>query len=165
MKSQVIFNYCSTWFGRWGNEEGEEIIISADFSDPRVWPFVLKRYELSEDEDTCQEVRTEVLSKRLPKDAYLRVKKAIDDNAESLKACPDDIENAVSDGSDDMFVFTTDTFSKKICGASILSVGSYEAEEDQKTSNYDVYKAFNDIIEALKASGIDIYEQYESNDD
>lgn len=158
MKSQVIYSYNSTWFGRWGNTEGEEIIISADFSDPKIWPFTIKRYELSEDDDTFEEIKTEVFTKKLPKDVFMRVKKVIEDSAEDLKECPSEIENSVRDGSDDMFVFATDSFSKTICGASILSEGAYEDENGDWGDNYDVYKAVKEIEKVLSASGINMYE-------
>ena len=51
MKSEVIYKYDSSWFGRWGEDEGQEITVAADFSNPAEWPWTVKRREYKDDED------------------------------------------------------------------------------------------------------------------
>ena len=152
MKSEIIYRNESSWFGRWGEDEGHEIVISADFSNPANWPYTAKRREFEDGEDT--ECKVYKLSKAL----YEKVKATIAANKE-LAGCEEHVENGGRDLSDDSYFFACDSFSKQIYGASIYSVGSHEAEGPAKdrTANYYVYKTVKEITEVLNAGGVDIW--------
>ena len=152
MKSEVIYRKSSSWFGRWGEDEGNEIVIAADFSNPAQWPYTATRREFEDEEDTEKKVY------KLSKATFENVKAAIAKNRE-LASCPGEVHNDGCDLSDDSYFFACDSFSKQIYGASVYSVGSYEAEgpSSKYTTNYYVYKTVNDIEAALKAGGVDIW--------
>lgn len=154
MESELIFNYVCTFFNRDGETEGYEVGISADFSDPTKWPFVLKRYEISEDPDSYAEVRYLTEEVRLPRDVFSGVKKIISSHAE-LVSCPDHIEDGR--GSTEEFIFKGDSFSKNVSGPSILSIGEYEAEElpeEERGDRYVIYSVTNEISDYLDSKGI-----------
>ncbi len=159
MKSEIIFRNYSTWRGRWGDEEGREIIISSSFDNPASWPFTLKKYDIREDEDNYNEIKTESEVIKLSKDLFNRIKQVIESNT-GLKKCDEHIENQVRDGSCDEYYFSCDSFSKEVGGLSIYSCGYYEEDElpeNKRTDNYTVYKAIKDIENVLKQEGIDLY--------
>lgn len=154
MESELIFNYIYTFFNRDAETEGYEVGISADFSDPTKWPFTLKRYEIFEDPDSYAELRNLTEEIRLPKDVFSGVKKIISSHPE-LASCDDRIENGR--GGVDELIFKGDTFSKSISGPSILSIGSYEAEElpeEKRTERYLIYTVVQEISDYLNGKGI-----------
>ena len=159
MKSEIIFRNYSTWRGRWGDEQGREIIISSSFENPASWPFTLKKYDIAEDEDTYKEVKTESAVIKLSKDLFNKIKQTIESNT-ALRNCDEHIENNVRDGSCDEYYFSCDSFSKEVGGLSIYSCGYYEADElpaSKRTDNYVVFKTIKDIENVLKQEGIDLY--------
>ena len=153
MKSEVIYKYDSSWFGRWGEDEGQEITVAADFSNPAEWPWTVKRREYKDDEETVNKTF------KLSRDLFERVKATIAAQRE-LATCDDHVYNGGSDLSSDSFYFGCDSFTKTVSGASVYSVGSYEADElpaSKRTANYYVYKAVRAIEDTLKAGGVDIW--------
>lgn len=159
MKSEIIFKNYSTWRGRWGDEEGREIVIASSFENPANWPFTLKRYDIEFDEDTYEEIKTESASIKLSKELFQRIKRTIENNR-ALATCEEHIENSVRDGSCDEYTFSCDSFTRQIGGLSIYSCGYYEADEvpaSKRTDNYTVYKAIKDIEDVLAQEGISLY--------
>ena len=158
MKTEIIFSNYSTWRGRWGDEHGREIIISASFDNPANWPFTLKRYDIDVDDDTYEETKTLSANVKLSKDLYQRIKNAIQSNRR-LAACKENIENSVMDGSCDEYYFSCDAFSKRVGGLSICSVGYHEAElpESKRGDSYAVYKTIKDIEDILEKEGISLF--------
>lgn len=152
MKSEIIYKKDSSWFGRWGEDEGNEITIAADFSNPGAWPYTVKRREYKDDEDTVNK------SFRISKELFEKVKAVIASQRE-LATCEEHVHNGGRDLSDDSYYFGCDAFTKTVYGASIYSVGSYEAEgsPSRRTANYYVYKAVRAIEDTLKAGGVDIW--------
>ena len=158
MKNEIIFSNNSTWRGRWGDEQGREIIISASFDNPANWPFTLKRYDIEYDDD-FKETKNLSANIKLSKDLYQKIKQAIASNR-ALASCEEHIENHVMDGSCEEYYFSCDSFSKQVGGLSIYSCGYYEADElpeNKRTSNYVVYKTIKDIEAVLAQDGISLY--------
>ena len=159
MKSETIFRLYSTWRGRWGDEQGSEIVIEANFDNPASWPFYIKRYNIAFDDDTYEEIKEEIKSVRISKAIFDKIKSSIANN-KALEYCEEEIENEVRDGTCESFIFSCDKFTKNIGGLSILSCGYFESEDlepEDRTANYVVRKAYDDIIAILESAGIDIY--------
>ena len=152
MKSEIIYKRSSSWFGRWGEDEGSEIIIAADFINPAQWPYTAKRREYADDVEKVNKTF------KLSKDLFYKVKDVIA-SQRNLATCSTEVHNGGRDLSDDSYFFSCDSFTKEIYGASIYSVGYHEAEGPSRdwTANYYVYKAVNDIEKTLKDGGVDIW--------
>ena len=158
MKSETIFNFHSTWMGRYGDEEGYEITVSSDFSNPASWPFTVKRYDISYDDD-FHENKEEALSRRISKGAYDRIKSVIASSS-SLRYDSDEIDAQVMDGSCDEFFFACDEYQRTLGGSSVLSIGSFEADECDpaaRTIAYTIHTVFKEIENILKSEGIDLW--------
>ena len=158
MKNETIFNFRSTWFGRYGDEEGFEVTVSAEFTNPSVWPFTVKKHDLSYDDD-YNEIKTETLSSRISKGTFDRIKSVIASST-SLRYDSDEIDEDVMDGSSDEFFFACDEYSRTVGGSSLLSIGSYEADNsspDERTIAYTLYKVCEEIESILKEEGIDLW--------
>lgn len=156
MKSELIFNYIYTSFNRNGETEGYEVGISSDFSNPTKWPFTLKRYEISEDPNSYDEIRDMTEEIRLPADVFAGVKKIISSHSEltSCEECMDTGHGGVEE-----FIFNGDSFSKNISGEGILSIGSYEAEElpqEMRGDHYIIYSVIQEMSDYLESKGIDL---------
>lgn len=157
MKSELIFSYTYTFFNRNAETEGYSVGISADFSDPSKWPFTLKRYEIFEDPDSYAEIRDLAEEIRLPSDVFFEVKNIISSHAE-LTSCKDHLDGR--GGGVEAFIFGCDSFSKRISGEGILSIGEYEAEEfptQKRGEHYIVYSTIQEISSYLKSKGIDLH--------
>ena len=152
MKSEVIYKVSSSWFGRWGDDEGYEITIAAAFDDPSAWPFTVTRRRFYDDEETfCK-------TYKISKDLFYKIKGIIAAQT-YLADCPSEIENQGRDLTDDSYLFSCNEYTKQIYGASIESFGSYEADgnPDDRTANYFVYVTVKEIENAIKDAGVDIY--------
>lgn len=159
MKSEIIFEYCSSWRGRWGDVNSMQIEILADFANPAAWPFQVVCVESKEPDflDSDEEVEETVNSYRISKACFEEIK-ALIARSTDLLTCPDEIENEVWDGSSDCFRFSCDAFSKEISGDSIL--GSAWGEEDrpahQRSANYKVKAVYDQIKAILDAQNISV---------
>jgi len=159
MKSEIIFSYHATWRGRWGDEHGKEMVIGANFDNPAVWPYTLKKKEFDVNEDTYQEEVTEEKTIKLSKALYEKLKQTVEKNS-GLRSCEESIENGVMDGTCEEYYFSCNAFSKRTGGLSIYSGGSYEADEyapSKRTDNYVVYKAMKDLEGVLQQEGIELF--------
>ena len=158
MKNETIFYFNTTWRTRYGDEEGSEIIVSADFSNPGAWPFTVKRYAIEYD-DSYNETKTEELSARISKGAFDKIKLAISKNR-SIRYDSDEIDCNVMDGSNDEFYFSCDEYSRTLGGCSVLSIGRYEAEEcapNKRSIAYAIHTVYEEILNILKSEGVDVW--------
>ena len=158
MKNETIFNFRSTWFGRYGDEEGYEITVSAEFTNPAVWPFTVKKFDITYDDD-FNEKKEETVSARISKGAFDKIKSVIAGNT-SLRYDSDEIDAEVMDGSSDEFFFACDEYPRTLGGSSVLSIGSYEADEcppEKRTIAYTIHTVFNEIESILKSEGVDLW--------
>ena len=158
MKNETIFNFRSTWFGRYGDEEGYEITVCAEFNSPGAWPFTVKKYDITYDDD-FNESREETVSARISKGAFDKIKSVIAGST-SLRYDSDEIDGDVMDGSSDEFFFACDEYQRTLGGSSVLSIGAYEADEcppSKRSIAYTVRKVFDEIEGILKSEGIDLW--------
>lgn len=158
MKNETIFNFRSTWFGRYGDEEGYEITVSCDVTAPGSWPFTVKKYDITYDDD-FNESREETVCARISKGAFDRIKSVIAGNS-SLRYDSSEIDGDVMDGSSDEFFFACDEYQRTLGGSSVLSIGSYEADEcapEKRSIAYTIYKVFREIEDILKSEGVDLW--------
>jgi hypothetical protein len=158
MRSEIIFRYSSSWWGRYGGLSGVTVTVAADFSDPAKWPYTVERKDWSEGDAWEDEGRTEeVESFRISKAVFDEVKRTVAANS-ALATCREEIENAVMDGSSESFYFQCDTFTRNISGQSVLgcAFADYERPPHQRSDNYKVRVAYEAIETVLKKAGIDV---------
>lgn len=147
MTNEIIFQHSSSGRGRWGDLKTTKITILADFSDMAKWPYQIKVEELVEysldEEDNGASVTFHAISKNL----FDSIKSAIAAHTE-LTELPEHIHYvSVRDGTDDSFTFICPAFQKTICGASLLSIGYDELEEDPQSRRHCavLYRAYEQI--------------------
>lgn len=159
MKSETIFNFHSTWRGRYGDEHGSLITVYSDFQNPGAWPFMVKRFDIDVDEDTYKEIKTEAVARRISKGAFEKIKGVIASNR-SLRYDSDEIDVDVMDGSCDEFYFGCDEYSRTLGGLSVLSTGSYECENyppEKRSIAAAIYETYEKIIKIIESEGIDLW--------
>lgn len=156
MKNEILFSYYATWHDRY-EDKGARIVISADFDDPTVWPYTVRKYEVDEESFDFPKPQYEVASARLSPALYAKLKAVIAGHPE-LKDVPKHIENTVRDGQMEEFLFACDDFSCPVGGMSVLGFGSDEVSlpEDERTGNYTVYAVYCALEETLRKEGIEL---------
>ena len=156
MKSETIFRYTNECRGRYDNLYGTIVTITADFSNPTVWPYqVICRNWWSEIGSDTREEETDV--HRISKAVFEEIKKTIQ-NHSKLATCREIIDNEVMDSNTETFYFHCDTFTRSMSGLSILgsAVDDLDKPFYQRSDNYTIYAAHQDIKAILEANNIDV---------
>ena len=163
MKSEVIFQFTTSWRGRYEDEHSSEIVISADFSGAAGWPYSVREFQEVSEYDypngfQVVEPRHEVRCDLISKEVFDRIKRYIAGNTE-LKNCKEHLENDVMDGGSENFFFGCDSYTKQIGGLSVRLCGHYESEGPsyRRTGNYTVYQAVNEIDRILSELKVSLF--------
>ena len=156
MKNETLFSFYTTWHDRY-EDKGEKTVIAADFDDPTVWPYTIRKYEIDEESFEYPRPQYEIGTARLSPILYAKLKAIVASHPE-LTEVPPHLENAVRDGSVDEFYFACDDFVCAIGGMSVLGFGSDEEAlpESERNGNYTVLCVYRALDEALRAEGIEL---------
>lgn len=156
MKNEILFSFYTTWHDRY-EDKGEKTVIAADFDDPTVWPYTVKKYATDEENFSDPEPPYEIGAARLSPMLYAKLKAIIASHPE-LKDVPKHLERDVRDGSVDEFYFACDDFTCAIGGMSVLGFGSDEEAwpESERDGYYTVLCVYRALDEALRAEGIEL---------
>lgn len=149
MRSETIFKFTARWRTRYGSHQAREIAISSCFDNPGQWPFTLKRYDIFVNSFDYSEDKQEYETVRISAETFEEIKRYIENNA-ALKACPENIENNVMDGSMESFYFACNSYTKRTGGMSVLGSGHYGS------ANSTVCSAIEGIGAILAKSGIEL---------
>jgi len=157
MENEIIFSYYTTWHDRY-EDKGEKTVIAANFDDPAVWPYTVKKYATDEENFSDPEPPYEIGSARLSPALYAKLKAIITWYHVELEVVPPHLERDVRDGSVDEFYFATDYFEYTVGGMSVLGFGSEEEEwpEEKRDGYYTVFCIYRELDEALRAEGIEL---------
>ena len=158
MKLEVVFSYTRRSRDRYENEKTNTVSVLYMSSQPSDWPYLIKTEWKSErgniwfgDYEVTDEGEE---TTKIPQHVFEGVK-AIVARHSQLQYCKDNIDNPIMDGGSEDFQFSCDTFTKNIGGLEVLLCATYDENKpaSQRSDNYYVSKAFNEIQTYLESQG------------